>query len=77
MAIVFISGKDWDTGDDRSAIDGRSRVAAALAAVGPDGPVLNEAIARVVLDRSKHEFVNGLVVQRWESHIAIHSVDFP
>jgi hypothetical protein len=32
---------------------------AALAAVGPDGPVLNEAIARVVLDRSKHEFVNG------------------
>ena len=50
---------------------------AALAAVGPDGPVLNEAIARVVLDRSKHEFVNGLVVQRWESHIAIHSVDFP
>ena len=50
---------------------------AALTAVGPDGPVLNEAIARVVLDRSKHEFVNGLVVQRWESHIAIHSVDFP
>ena len=50
---------------------------AALTAVGPDGPVLNEAIARVALDRSKHEFVNGLVVQRWESHIAIHSVDFP
>ncbi|MBK7820476.1 MAG: hypothetical protein IPJ61_05215 [Tessaracoccus sp.] len=50
---------------------------AALEAIGPEGRVLNEAVARVVIDRSKHAFVDGFVVDRWEGHITFTGVDFP